>query len=1454
LVLFLIFLVVKALTVFNDCTDIDLGINTTSRELTMKTRINFRFATMLLLAVAVLVATAFGLHYVQSARSSKIILAQARAAQEAGEIAEALRGYGKYCSLVTSDVEADVEYSNLLADVGLKQDAFFRLESILRQAPDQSQVRKRLVEIALDLKRGSDAKSHLEQHLLPADPENAELKWLMGKAERQMSLDSEALEDFQKAVSLDPRDFRFADSLADLLTNRLGKPQEAEKVLNVLIEQSPESPEARFVRARWLAQQGQNPTSANAILGDASSLLERAWQDTQVGLQLAPQSPVLAVLLAEVAVARNLPGEALPIVEKALAGNPQQPLLVVAAANLDRKAGSPERARKRLKEALQVMPKQPEITVSLAQEELLDGDDSLVPGLIEELRAGKYPEPQLRYIEAQWMAKRGRWRDAAKLLESVRPQLDRSPATLSQVDYLLGLCFQSMGNIDQEVVALRRALSANPNFEAARQELASALYRAGRLQEAAGEYWNVVRRPNPPMGSVLGLAQLLLVEGLRKDASQADWSQLEQLIGILKEIPEATAQVAILQAELQAVRGESQQSAETLQSALAAEPASAALNQAWISFCLRSRDWDKSEQALQAADSQLGDIPSLRLERARLEVLRSGTAVSMERLDEVAQPVEAWTEAQRVELASGMAKLMFSLGENDRAQRQAQLVADSTLGRNNIEIHLLMFELALRSGQLDAMSGALERVEQIEGQGAMWRVGKAIRYAVEADKTDAQDKEKRANLYGQALNQLTEAAVLRPAWAKIPQLQGEIMDRQDNVDAALQHYMNAISLGDKSPTMINRTIFLLTQQRRFLDADKVIRTLREQQTPFSSDLSRLATEVSLELENFDRALELAREAAAQSESIEDRVWLAQVYAITGQPGEAELELKKVLEQQPSSPLGWVSMIQFYSRQKDLESAAAIIQKALDALDPDQSADALAQCYELIMDYAQAEQYYQRAADKNPDDSRLARRVAEFYLSIGKSAEAQARLERLLNMGDSISEIDLAWARRALAMVLGLKGDQQLAEKARQLIDLNLNSDSGTVDDRRTKAFILSNSPSPDAIKEAVQLMEEVVQEQPQFSLSDNFMLANLYNRIGDWPKYLRTMRSVFGNGGAEDINYVRSHAEALLNRGDAETGEAKLWLERLKGMAPEDLDAASVEARLLFRSGDYARLIELLEKYGAEEDSRGWAAALADAFASNLSLSGQAELAEKLWGLAERYSAQLAVEVPAARTALVGLVAKRGLVERAIQMAADMELTPDELAAVGALALQSGGLSKQQAQAWIDFAQPTYDTHRGSVALGVSMADMYAWVEDIDQAVAAYRRVLEAEPSNFSACNNLAMVLALTGRDLELAMNLIGRLFERLGPVDYLLDTRGLVQLAARSLDDAEIDFRRALESSQRADKYFHLALVLDAMGRVPEARQAMELAVQGGLTRDGLHPLERPGFERISKLVSDVN
>jgi hypothetical protein len=115
-------------------------------------------------------------------------------------------------------------------------------------------------------------------------------------------------------------------------------------------------------------------------------------------------------------------------------------------------------------------------------------------------------------------------------------------------------------------------------------------------------------------------------------------------------------------------------------------------------------------------------------------------------------------------------------------------------------------------------------------------------------------------------------------------------------------------------------------------------------------------------------------------------------------------------------------------------------------------------------------------------------------------------------------------------------------------------------------------------------------------------------------------------------------------------------------------------------------------------------------------------------------------------------------------------------------------------------------------------------------------------------------VLALTGRDLDLAADLIQRLVERLGPVDYLLDTRGLIFLAKRSLDESEADFRRALESSERADKLFHLALVLDAKGKLAESRVAMELALRGGVTLERLHPLERPNFQRLSNLGKPAN
>ena len=109
-------------------------------------------------------------------------------------------------------------------------------------------------------------------------------------------------------------------------------------------------------------------------------------------------------------------------------------------------------------------------------------------------------------------------------------------------------------------------------------------------------------------------------------------------------------------------------------------------------------------------------------------------------------------------------------------------------------------------------------------------------------------------------------------------------------------------------------------------------------------------------------------------------------------------------------------------------------------------------------------------------------------------------------------------------------------------------------------------------------------------------------------------------------------------------------------------------------------------------------------------------------------------------------------------------------------------------------------------------------------------------------------MLALTGQQFKEANRCIEQAVDAAGPTDYLLDTRCIVRLASANIQGAEQDIRKSLEIFPKPDRFFHLAQVLVSQGRVDDAKVEMKKAQDGGLTAQGLHPLERKAFETLLK------
>ncbi len=401
--------------------------------------------------------------------------------------------------------------------------------------------------------------------------------------------------------------------------------------------------------------------------------------------------------MVEVAVAAQKPADAREAVRKLIETNPSVPELFGSAAQIELSSNNPQGAIQFLRDGLKAFPGNPDMLFNLTQLELDANEIEMAKTRIEELKSRKFEDAPIRFLEARVLATQGEWRKAATMIEQSRALFDRSKDLLAQADSFLAFCYRNLGNPDQELDALRRVVSADPLSAPARESLANALLRSGRIQEAMSEFTQITRQANPPASAVLSLARLIFIDGLGRNLQGDQWAPLRQVLTILEKIPEAADDLAIMQAELLVVEEKLPEAEAILQKQIEKSSKQAALHQALISLQIRNEAWDEVEKSLARTAETLEDVVTVRLERGRYLIRRFGKQVDIAQLEQLAIPEESWTNAAKTQLAGGFAGFYLYLEDYDRARKYASIVADSELGKTNLAIHLLLFDLAFRS-------------------------------------------------------------------------------------------------------------------------------------------------------------------------------------------------------------------------------------------------------------------------------------------------------------------------------------------------------------------------------------------------------------------------------------------------------------------------------------------------------------------------------------------------------------------------------------------------------------------------------------------------------------------------------------------------------------------------------------------------------------------------------------
>jgi tetratricopeptide (TPR) repeat protein len=1091
----------------------------------MRRTVNLRLVFWTLVSLLVLATLVHLVHSHQMQRNAGALFRQAERALAQKDYAKAAALLQNYLDFEPDDTDAisllatALEKSSSSAQARYK--TYLLLEQVLRRQPDRHDVRRKAVQLAIDLGRFDDAVAHLE-YLLSDPADRAGVYYQLGWCQAGLDQNEAAAVSLRKAIALAPERADSYALLAEVLQTRLDQPDEAAQVMDALVAANPQSWKAYLERARFHYGRGDRDATA---------------ADIRRACDLAPEQEDVLLAAADLALLQGDLAEARTYVSRGLKLHPKNERLYRMLATLETRAGHPDEAVACLRAGIKALPESAALRVQLAEVLLDQGQTEEPKALLRWLQDQGAPAGVVEYVRGRRLLAAGRWADAAETLLGARTKLASPSEWGSNLAASLGRCHELLGEPDLQLAALRSAVAQDPANAAARLELAKLLLLARLTDEAMAQAETLARLKDVPPQTWVVLGQALVQRLQRQSPSGPVLAELERVIGrASKALPDA-AEVVCLRAEVLALGGEADGAVQLLSKELAARPGDAPL---WIALADHQARLGKSADAaatLEKAQQRLG--PRLELLQARLrfcltrpgEEGRRGLAVL---------PLVPAVDADKIRWSRELAAAQLTLGDNKGAAATLRQLA-SWLPKD-LRSRTALFDLLLAARHDADARQVVAELKGIEGDnGVLWRAGEVAVLLQTARRGDQAQLDR-------ARQRLAEIHKLRPEWGRAALLEAYLEELKGDTDKAMVCFRRAFDLGERPPAVVLRVARWLHEHHCAAEADQALRQL-EEVGPLWPEAARLAAEVALARGQSKRAADLAARAVpADTRDYRQQLWLARVQWAAGNPLDAEATLRRAVEGAPGVPDVWVALIRYLAHTKQPLQIEATLEQMKQRTPADRLARTLARCYEAAGQWDKAEQTYARAAVDAPEDFVLLRDQADFHCRAEDFARAEPLLRKIVDPATGAPSDITAWARRQWAIGLAQRGGAGDFDLALKLLADNRTSTGGpTVTDERVRAFVLSTNPARR--QEAVALFEQTRATRPM-TPDEQFLLAHTYEANQQSNSALAEMQSLMLLHG-DNARYVAQLARMLLTRGELETAGLHLdTLQRLEPLSP----------------------------------------------------------------------------------------------------------------------------------------------------------------------------------------------------------------------------------------------------------------------------------------------------------------
>jgi len=1441
------------------------------------------------------------LHGFQVRRNARSLLSQANRTEQAGDFHKTADYLKRYLELAPQDQDVRARYALLLADqkkmakspLALAR-SFAPLEDALRHNPERHDLRRRIIEVAMELKWYGDAAQHLDRLLL-VFPRDATLEVLRGRCYEASGEFKKARKGYSEAIAHAPREIENYARLAYLLRQHtreaMGREsnfaqaiQLADSKIDEMVKVNDRSYQARLLRAHY--------TKDFIGFTDPGPALKAVEQDVRKAQELAPDAADVLLAVADLARDNKDLKEARASLARGIQRYPDDWRMYRSLARLEIAHQQMDAALHCLRQGLQRLPRQVDLLWNLGFLLIETNHKDEADGVIARLRDEKFPDTDLDYLRARGLFLKEEWLSVIRLLERVYPLLmDRNnqnkdwfALNLAQdASLLLGSCYEQLGDAERAASAYRRVLSRDPRSAVARQGIARMEWVMGRLDTAADEYRRLLKDlPSPPREALVELAHVLIIRNLQRSPAERAkldniWAEADQrlkeaekLVPVPVEVPLLRAEIVFAIAETLDAQGHQDKKREQFikaHDALVKFHADESTRPAEIWVVLANLKEQREGNAkvaldlLNEAEKYLGDHVELRLAKARYWVRLKGKG-GLAGLAPLSRDMEKYNPEERRRLIRGLAKACQQLGDYGQAAALWQKLAAER--SNDLASRLSLFDLALhdfvtalnQQGPPSAealrrhdqrMSRFIGEIRRIEGdEGTLWRYCRACQIVLET-------KQGAKTNLKEATELLDKSASQRSGWARVPVCQAQVSELLENYDSAIAKYQQAVLLGERDPAVIRRGVELLSARQRYSEADQLLLRLGDQPGAFAG-LERVAAEVALRKHDIIQALELAQKAvSADSRDFRDQLWLGQIQWAAGYPEEAPF--RRAVALADAEPAAWVGYVQYLARTGERQKA---LEKTLEAerkLPKDKAPLALAQCYAVLGKHDRAMALYKAALTARPKDLDVLRSVSLYFLNRNQAGKALPYLERIIALKTK-NRVQSAWARRVLGMALAAGGDFQQKQRALAVMGLlegfdpsEASHDEGVEEDR-TRAAILASRPGLRERQQAIQILERMRRQQTA-SASDLFLLAQLYEAVGDWPRAKDQMMGLLlvdeerlGNatGGTKELraeygDHLAHLSHRLLFHKEEQLTQAQRWIEKLEKLQPDAFRTLALKARMQARRGRGAEMVPAIVAYVKDK------AELLEAGAALLEHIEQKAAANAMY---QRFVDQ--AKQPEAVLVLARFLGRQELAEEALTLCkrALKDCPAEVVGRSAAMVLSTSKPTPEQCRRVAGWLEDALATSPQKEALLDQLAVIRNLEGDSPGIIRIYRRILQQDPTNAKALNNLAWQLALHERKPSEALGIIQKAIELGGPLANRLDTRAVIYLALGQNDQAVKDLQEVITVAESPQAHFHLARAYHQGKEPRKAFQEFQRAKALGLTETTVDPLERSVFRQL--------